>query len=61
MELKAVFDSKGSEARQLRRYTFGKVGDAVSGGVYVDKAIPLPDTLTIRFVEVEEVKCQRSS
>jgi hypothetical protein len=61
VEVKAVLDKKGSECRQLRRYTFGKVGDAVSGGVYVDRATPLPSPLVITFPDVvpeEEAKSE---
>jgi hypothetical protein len=53
MELKATLDVKGSETRSCDHYVFGKLGSAVSGGVYIQKCMnEPPDELVITFKKV---------
>lgn len=50
MEFKATLDVNGSETRSCDHYVFGKLGDAVSGGVYIKKCMnEPPDELIITF------------
>lgn len=50
MEVKilAKLDKAGSEAK-CNHYIIGNVGDAISGGIYVNKDTVLPDEIIVIF------------
>lgn len=44
-------DTAGSEGVKYARYTFGDKDSAINGGVYIDKAIKVPDRIVIVLVK----------
>lgn len=46
----AEIDKKGSEATEYFHYTYGRPGDSINGGVYIDKKTEhLPDFIEIKI------------
>jgi hypothetical protein len=50
----AKLDKAGSECSSYFHYTIRKPGDSISGGLYIDKNIPFPDEIIIRFVKGDD-------
>jgi hypothetical protein len=46
---------------QCHHYTIGKVGDDVSGGIYVKKGTPPPKRIILVFDDVKEVGSEKRS
>jgi len=52
-----IYNEDGEVIRKVEHdhYTIGKVGDEVSGGLYLKAGMPMPDKVVITFMEsVEE-------
>ena len=53
MELQAKYDCVIGKSKH---FTIGKLGDEISGGLYIRKGIEVPDDIIISFKKEEEVK-----
>jgi hypothetical protein len=51
MAIKARLDKAFGETKKFNHYVFGQLGDVISGGVYINKDLPMPDEITIFFKE----------
>jgi len=54
--LVARLDPAGSEQSDCYHFVFGRLGSAVSGGVYINKFAPLPTALAIDIPSTTEKK-----
>lgn len=54
--LVARLDPAGSEQSDCYHFVFGRLGSAVSGGVYINKFTPLPTALAIDIPSTTEKK-----
>jgi len=54
--LVARLDPAGSEQSDCYHFVFGRLGSAVSGGVYINKFAPLPTALAIDIPNLAEKK-----
>ena len=48
-----IRDKEGNEIRRTEHhhFTFGKVGEAISGGFYIKKDTPIPDEMLLKLVK----------